>query len=413
MGRGVSYRRIMAALALAALGVVATGWRVSAQNVVLSGTATSMGQEQQSLKEARRQANDARIRSERLEAQATVAGAQADRARALAAALAARIQESEADIRAGQARIAIITRLQRVQAAGLAQKQQPIIRLTAALQTMARRPSVLVLLQPGSITDAVHVRAVLATVLPVIDARTAGLRADLARSRQLRAMAETAARAMQTSRTKLATQQGQLRRIETEKRLAARGLTSDATLEGDRAMAMGEKARDIVDLMARLEQAGDVRERLAMLPGPELRPAQPGSIADPQADSSTASDRAPAYRLPVVGALVTGMGEMSDSGVRARGLTVAAQPMAQVIAPAAGHVAFAEYYRGFRQIIIIDHGQGWTTLLTNLGRLSVSVGDSVMQGDPVGTAATANPNITVELRRKGRPVDILALMSAR
>lgn len=411
MWRGIFYRTMMAGvLMLFAVTLVPQG---RAQNVVLSGTATSMGQEQQSLKDARRQADEARIRSERLEKQAQVAVVEADRARVKAAALAARIQESEADIRAGQARIAIISRLQRTQAAGLAQKQQPIIRLTAALQTMARRPSVLVLLQPGSITDAVHVRAVLATILPVINARTAGLRADLARSRQLRAMAETAALAMQASRTRLAAQQGQLRRLEAEKRLAARGLTSNATMEGDRAMAMGEKARDIVDLMARLEQAGDVRERLESLPGPELRPAQPGSAAQPQADIGIVSDQPPAYRLPVVGALVTGMGELSNSGVRARGLTVAAQPMAQVIAPAAGHIAFAQYYRGFGQILIIDHGQGWTTLLTNLGRLSVVTGDSVAQGDPVGTAAATKPNVTIELRRRGRPVDIIALMNAR
>jgi septal ring factor EnvC (AmiA/AmiB activator) len=63
--------------------------------------------------------------------------------------------------------------------------------------------------------------------------------------------------------------------------------------------------------------------------------------------------------------------------------------------------------------LIIDHGQGWTTLLTNLGRLSVVTGDSVAQGDPVGTAAATKPNVTIELRRRGRPVDIIALMNAR
>lgn len=411
MARGLSFTGMM--MGALALGAVVTGWAATEQNVVLSGTATSMAQEQQALRDARQQATEARIRSERLEAQASLAGAQADRARAQAAALAARIQETEADIRAGQARIAIITQLQSAQAARLAVKQQPMARLTAALQTMARRPSVLALLQPGTISETVHVRAVLATVQPVIDARTAGLRADLARSRELRGMAEQAARAMQDSRTKLTVQQGQLRRLEAEKRLAARGLSSNATMESDRAMAMGEKARDIVDLMARLEQAGDVRERLATLPGPEVRPAQPGSAADPAADNLIDGSRPPAYRLPVTGAVVTGMGEISDSGVRARGLTIAVQPVAQIIAPASGHVAFAGYYRGFGQILILDHGQGWTTLLTNIGRLSVSTGQALEQGDPVGTTAPNSANITIELRRRGRPVDILALMNAR
>ena len=386
-------------------------WGAMAQNVVLPGTATNMHQEQQALKDARRQSDEARARSRALDAQAATAGAEADRARARAAALAARIQESEADIRAGQARIAILTRLQRAQAAHLAEKQAPAVRLLPALQSVSRRPPVLALIQPGSLRDAVHVRAVLASTLPVIEQRTAGLRADLARSRQLRAMAEQAARAMQASRTKLAQQRSQLGRLEAERRLAARGLSSSATLESDRATAMGEKARDIIDLMSRLEAAGDVRDRLASLPGPELRPAMPGAVAAPAVLSATSASSHPPYRLPVIGAVVTGMGEVSESGVRARGITIAAQPSAQVVAPASGHVAFAGIYRGFGQIVIVDHGQGWTTLLTNLARLSVAAGDSVAQGDPIGTAGTDQPNITVELRRNGRPIDIVALMN--
>src|SRR3546814_16004786 len=78
----------------------------------------------------------------------------------------------------------------------------------------------------------------------------------------------------------------------------------------------------------------------------------------------------------VVGKVVTGLGELSESGVRARGLTILAQPLAQVVAPTRGRVAFAGEYRGYGRIVIIDHGNGWTTLLAHLDRLSVEVGRS-------------------------------------
>ena len=83
---------------------------------------------------------------------------------------------------------------------------------------------------------------------------------------------------------------------------------------------------------------------------------------------------------------------------------------AQAIAPTAGRVVFAGPYRDYGQILIIDHGGGWTTLITGLHRLTTRVGDAVRQGDPVGVTGARRSNITVELRRNGRPVDIIPLV---
>jgi septal ring factor EnvC (AmiA/AmiB activator) len=274
---------------------------------------------------------------------------------------------------------------------------------------MARRPLALALVQPGSISDAVHMRLVLDRILPVIRQRTAGLRAELDKSRALRATAEQAAGALRDSQARRRQQQLALERLETQKRVAAIGLRSSAGLESERALALGERARDIIDLMDRLEEAGDLREQLARLPGPVLRPARPDRAGAPAVEANPSYDGPPPYRLPVVGQLVTGMGEVSDSGVRSRGLTIAAQAGALVVAPTAGRVAFAGPYRGYGQILIIDHGQGWTTLITGLHRLTAAVGDAVRQGDPIGIAGQERPMVTIELRRNGRPVDIVPL----
>lgn len=394
--------------AIAAAMMLANG--AGAQNVVVPGT--SMAQEQAALLTAREQAKAARMRSAQLEMDARTATQEADRASRRAAALAARIQESEADIAAAQARIAIIARLQKAQTARLVARQEPVMRLTAALQVLARRPPALALVQPGSISDAVHVRSVLSAVLPVIRARTADLRAELARSRELRAGAEQAAQSLRDSRTQLAARQTELRQTEARQRMASRTLRDSSAFESDRAIALGEEARDIVDLMDQLRVAGDVRAQLASLPGPSMRPDDLNSVAIPAAESRSFRLGAPPYRLPVVGALVTGLGEVSRSGARARGLTIATQAGAQAIAPASGRVSFAGPYRGYGRIVIIDHGGGWSSLITSMERLSVRVGDSVNQGDPVGSARGAKPRVTVELRRHGRPIDIIPLLGA-
>jgi septal ring factor EnvC (AmiA/AmiB activator) len=61
--------------------------------------------------------------------------------------------------------------------------------------------------------------------------------------------------------------------------------------------------------------------------------------------------------------------------------------------------------------VIIDHGSGWTSLVTGIGESAVLPGARVAMGTPIGRAATGeDPRITLELRRRGRPVDIATLI---
>jgi septal ring factor EnvC (AmiA/AmiB activator) len=371
--------------------------------------AQTIADERKALDTAQREADAAIKRSQRYENAAAQVMDKADKTRAEAAAIAARIQESEAAITAAQARVVLVERLRRQQQTRLAARQQPITRLAAALQTMARRPSALAIVQPGSLDDMVHARLLLANAVPVIQARSADLRAELDRATQLRAQAEAAVAEVSREQAMLEARRQSLARLESEQRAQSRRLGDSAFLERERAQGMAEKARDITDLMASMDRQAELAADLASLPGPVLRPPQPGQSAAPPTDRTDAALPRPAYRLPVLGRVVTGVGEISETGIRSRGLTFITRPDAQVIAPANGRVKFAESFRDYGLIVIIDHGGGWTTLITGLHNLSVAVGDSIVQGSPVGRAGPGKPKITVELRRQGQPVDIAPL----
>ncbi len=383
---------------------------VAAAVLCSAAAAQSIEDQRAALANAKTQAAEALARAARLEARAATERGQAEKVRAEAAAVAARIQAAEADIDAGEARIRLIEQLRSQQLARLATQQEPAVRLVAALQSLARRPPGLALVQPGSVRDLVRVRAVLGGVVPVLQQRTAGLRAELENARRLRADADQAQAALKAGQARLADQRLQLARVAAVHRVTAERVAGTAMVEQDRAIALGEQARDIVDLMDRIGASAGVRARLETLPGPVLRPNQPTAPRAVPADLSSIAARNLAWRLPVTGSVVTGLGEVSDSGVRARGLTIATRPGALVIAPAAGRVAFAAPYRGFGKIVIIDHGGGWTTLLTSLAALDVTIGQTVLQGSPVGRAGLGLPTITVELRRGERPIDIAAVV---
>ena len=385
-------RRLLPPLLIAAVAAAGGGWAVAQ---------TGPPSDSAALAAARREAAEAQRRSQALEEQAKRATGEAARARAEAEALAARIQSAEAEITTAETRLRLIEALRRVQRARLAEKQAPLVRLTAALQTMARRPPALALVQPGSVDEIVHVRSLLASTLPVIRARTAALRAEVERGNDLRRQAETAYAALTASREELRRRRVALARFEENRRARSASLMESALSEGDRALAFGEEARELTDLIGTRAFQDQLRRRLAQLPGPALRP---GSPAAPTASGG------PTYILPVAGRLVVGMGEISDAGVHARGITFATAPQAEVIAPASGRIAYAGRFRGYGEVAIIDHGGGWTSTVTNLGALRVKVGDKVRTRQPLGTAGARDPRVTVELRRNGRPFPIAPLV---
>lgn len=373
--------------------------------------AQTIQDERRALEQAKAQSVAAERRADELAKRANAAENEAEKVAAESAAIAARIQSAEADITAAEARIRLIESMRADQRARLASKQEPAVRLVAALQMMSRRAPALALVQPGTTTDLVHVRALLASMMPVMRQRTEGLRAEIAKGRQLRGDADRALAILGVGQQRLVKERAALVQLAAQHRQKSQILSSSAMLEQDRAIALGEKARDIVDLIGQLGVASAVQDRLQNLPGPILRPARPGEPRAAPIESVVAMRGLSSYRLPVTGNVVTGLGEVSDAGVRARGLTIQTRPQAQVVSPTNGRVAFAGDYRGFGRIVIIDHGQQWTTLITSLNTLDVRVGDTLVQGSPIGKAGNDRPTITIELRKGATPVDITPMVS--
>lgn len=361
------------------------------------------------LSEAQAQGDRARRRAEALEANAASAVAAAARTAQEAAAVAARIQQAEAGITANEARIKLIDRQRAQLRVRLAERQRPVVQLTAALQRLSRRPAALSLIRPGSLREAVYLRAVLETMLPEVERRTAGLRAEINRGRALQQQAQTAMAALRADQGELARRRQSLAALESQQRLASRQASGTADREAERALALAEQARDLSALARELDKAGSLRGELAALPGPVLRPLQPqaAQVRAEAAPLPTQAPPPPGYMLPLAGRLVTGFGAVSPGQPRSRGIGIAVRGGAQVVTPAAGRVAFAGPYQGYGNIVIIEHPGGWTSLITGLAALNARVGNQLVSGAPLGVAGAGRPVLTLELRRNGEPVNPL------
>ncbi len=362
-----------------------------------------------SLNQALADAREAEARGKKLEAEARLATEAAEKTAREAAALAARIQQAEAGIAAAEARIALIDGQRQKLLRTLAQRREPLVRLTGALQNFARRPLALSALRPGSLRETVYLRAMLESTIPQVRARTAALRAEIDRGRALEQEANQALAVLKSSEDALDERRTRLAAIETRQRLESRQAGGDADRENERALALAEEARDLDTLVDRLDEAGSLRTELAALSGPVMRPRQPQEALADASPSPTPSSTGPAsgFQLPVTGRTIAGFGDVDAVGVRSTGLTLSPRGGAQVIAPAEGRVAFSGPYRGYDRIVILEHDGGWTSLVTGLARTDVAVGDELVAGSPLGVAGANRPSVTLELRRNGTPVNPL------
>ena len=396
---------VLACLLLLA-GVVAVA---TAQQVA---TIADEGEARAALIAAQRQGAIARGRAELLEQQVAQAGAEADRTAQQAAAAAARIQETQAEIAARRADLRLIDQQRDMLRARLAERQTPVLRLTAALERLSRRPLAVAMLRPGSLRDTVHMRAMLDTMLPEVRNRTMALRGEIDRGRVLSARMQASLAALREQQSELDRRRQSLAALETRQRLDLRMASGGADSEAERALALAEQARDLDALTGELSRAGALRTQLMQLPGPVLRPADPRAaqgLADDAAPAAPVSATAPAFILPVQGRLIAGFGGMVPGMPASRGIMLGASSGAQAIAPGAGRIAFAGPYRGYGTIVIIDHGNGWTSLVTGLAQLEVRVGQDVLAGSPIGAAGPVRPVISLEIRHQGQPVNPLDL----
>ncbi len=80
-----------------------------------------------------------------------------------------------------------------------------------------------------------------------------------------------------------------------------------------------------------------------------------------------------------------------------------------IYAAQGGVVILAEWYGGYGNTIVIDHGNGITTLYAHCDSVYVQPGDRIVQGQPIGevgsTGFSTGPHLHFELRAQGEPID--------
>jgi septal ring factor EnvC (AmiA/AmiB activator) len=258
-------------------------------------------------------------------------------------------------------------------------------RLLSALQLYSRNPPPALLVSPRSANDAVNAAILMRAMMPELKRRAAAMQLEAESFNRVRRQTALAHTALFTTESQQADRRAEIERLIAEKTALKTRLETDA------------QAADL--------QAQGLAERIARLGGlvEALGPSTPSRVSGPALAAQLGG-----LRAPVRGALIRRFGEPGDGGGRSSGLTWRAEPMAAVTAPAAGRVEFAGPLKGWGQVVVIAVGGDWRVVLAGLDRISVEAGRSVAAGESVGVmgqARTPPPQLYMELRSNGQPVD--------
>jgi len=187
---------------------------------------------------------------------------------------------------------------------------------------------------------------------------------------------------------------------------------------------IGKQRKEIDSLVRgekRLTRLIERLARLAVAPKPQA-PAKPGQKVNRVADASLAGldfDRLKGkLALPVAGEILHRFGQGRDGGGPAwKGLFIRARQGQEVRAVGSGQVAFADWFRGFGNLLIINHGGGFLSLYSNNESLYKQPGDAVSAGDVVAavgaTGGQDESGLYFELRRQGKPFDPLTWVNLK
>ena len=116
---------------------------------------------------------------------------------------------------------------------------------------------------------------------------------------------------------------------------------------------------------------------------------------------------------PVAGTIEVGFGRVVNPRFNTvtvqKGIDIRASAGTQVRAVAPGMVAHAGWFKGYGNLVIVDHGDGYHTLVAHLGSMSTAMGEEVQAGTLLGTVGDTGSlkgaYLYFEVRERGRPVD--------
>jgi septal ring factor EnvC (AmiA/AmiB activator) len=285
----------------------------------------------------------------------------------------------------------------------LAEKREQFSYVLMALQRMARHPPEAMIVAPVSPSETVRVAILLRAAVPAIKENATILRQSIAELVEVRNQGIDKRQILASLRIGLDAERRSLDGLLEVKRKLKRKTDAKAHKVKKRMLNLVAKAKSLRDLMSRLEVDRKKRRKN------KIKKFEETSSIKITIDRNK-------LPYPAVGRLVGRYGQAMKTGLTRKGISIETGTGAQVVVPRDGIVVFAGAFKGYGQLLIIEHDGGYLSLLAGMARIDSSIGQQVSSGEPAGIMGKSGnglPVLYVELRRKGQPINPLPWLVAR
>ena len=368
------------------------------------------------LKALEREAEESKARAAALARDAAALQKDIDAQREKLTEAAAAVQEGEETLSRLEKDRAELAAHSRQSSEVLTQEKARLAGLTAGLVRLVRVPRGGLLAWPGAPVDAARGEMLLEAALGSVRMRTREVQSTIADLDRLSRDVEDKRRAAEQAAADLKSRRGNLAALIEQRQLAYRRTDTEQKEAAARAEKIAADAKDLRDLMAKIEaqRAVEAKRAETQRAAEAKRSAEAKRLAALTSPVPKGGKSVAGGGYPVAGDIRIAFGQKDGLGATSRGLTLATRPGAAVISPASGVVRFAGPFRSYREILILEHPDGYHSLIAGMARIDVAVGDTVGAGEPVGSMddrSDARPELYYELRRNGEPVDPADVLS--
>jgi septal ring factor EnvC (AmiA/AmiB activator) len=282
----------------------------------------------------------------------------------------------------------------------------------AVLGQMARQSKMSVLMNPEGPKQAAQRWAVLKEFIPRAQAKRDQLFKDVTALQELQQKIAHKKQRVSTKIGRLEEDQGWLSYLVEKRKRRFDKIAGAREQKMTETARLAAKSKDFQELLETLKSRTKIKTAAEL---PARKPGRKPGVRTPTKTQKFAR-RAPVGKLargvlvlPAAGPVIERYGQKNEAGGHAKGMKIATRASAVVVSPYAGEVVYAAPFRGYGNLVIIEHGSGYHTLLSGMSRLDTGVGDRLLSGEPVGAMSNAgnNRNLYVEFRKNGRAINIM------
>ena len=292
-----------------------------------------------------------------------------------------------------------------------------LIDLLAALQNLAMKPTESLLVQPLSPVEIIRSAMILRETVPYLEENAANLRAKLQNISLKKDKIEKQIAEISKQKVLLQSEHARMTQLARKKSRLRNSVEIKSEQTKKNMDKLASQAQDLRDLLSKLEKQrlekerkeAERRRKEEVLKKLEEKKSDDLIKSETPAITNIASGFAKAkgsLAMPARGVITTRYGEQKVKGVSSKGLTVSTRAKAQVISPFDGAVVFAGPFRGYGDMIIVEHGDGYLSLLAGLGSIDVEPGQMLLAGEPVGQMPEeTNSELYIEIRKDNHPIN--------